>query len=164
MALTLFFSLLYGEYIYGEENGREQVEVLSQTMEFDSNRRLMTFTGDVVAKEDFTLCSDRLYVQYGEDERIEKIIAEDRVRLVQGNRGARGDRAVYYRKDRFVVITGSAEALECGDVVRGDKITFYLDTDDVFVESIKGGRVRATIMPEKKDCTGVAIGELLKCP
>ncbi len=165
---TLFFLALLFFLIrcdaYGEEADRKIINVVSDTMEVDSDRKLITFSGDVVAKEDFLVCSERLYIHYTGRDEVKQMIAEGNVRIVQGQKGAKGDRAVYNRDKRVVVITGSAEAIECGDMVKGDKITLYLDTNDVLVEADSDGRVRATIMPEKKECKEVSAGEVLGCP
>ncbi len=163
--MALLYSLQHCEYIYGEEEGRKDIiNIVSDTMEADSDRKLITFSGNVVAREDFMVCSDRLYIHYTGRDEIKQMIAEGDVRIVQDKKGAKGDRAVYDRDERIMVITGSAEAIECGDVIRGDRITLYLDTDDVLVEGGGNERVRATIMPEKKECKEVDAGEVLGCP
>ncbi len=163
VAMVFLFSLVHSD-MYGEEAERNTINIVSDTMEVDSDRKLITFSGNVVAEEDFTVCSDRLYIHYTGRDEIKQMIAEGNVRIVQGAKGARGDKAVYNRDTRVVVITGSAEAIECDDVVRGDRITLYLDTNDVLVEGGGNRRVRATIMPEKKECREVSAGEVLECP
>ena len=128
---------------------RRPVTVTSDTMEAVTGENLVVFSGNVVAVEDFTLCSDKLTVRYGQDRDVSSIEAAGNVRIFDGDKTSTAGKAVYDRTARTLVLTGSPQVKQCTDVVRGDKITVYLDKDNAVVESNQGGRVRAVIMPDK---------------
>ncbi|MBI5599322.1 MAG: lipopolysaccharide transport periplasmic protein LptA, partial [Deltaproteobacteria bacterium] len=145
-----------GRPVGRDKKDKKNVIVTSDTMEGDRKGRLVVFRGNVVAEEDYNLCADELRVYYDESEEIKEMTAAGNVRMVRENKRARGEKAVYDRARRAIVITGHARARQCSDVVEGERITFFLDDDRVTVEGPSGGRVRATIMPggqclEKED-------------
>lgn len=147
---------------------KKPITVISDAMDADREQRLVVFRGNVFAQEDFDLCSDVLHVYYDEADEIKGIIATGNVRIVGEDKRARGEKAVYDRGKKAVVITGNASAMQCEDVVEGEKITFYLDSDRMMVEGEeekKGEekkRVRATIKP-KKECREGFEREEFKC-
>lgn len=146
---------------------KKQVTITSDTMEALSAQNIVIFKGNVVAVEDFTICSDELYIHYDENKDISEIEAGGNVRIFQDNKTSTSDRAVYSRTDRKVVLTGKPQVKQCTDTIKGDRITVFLDKDNAMVESDSGGRVRAVIMPEKKCPEGAAqekpISEEARC-
>lgn len=146
---------------------KKQVTITSDTMEALSDQNIVIFKGNVVAVEDFTICSDELYIHYDENKDISEIEAGGNVRIFQDNKTSTSDRAVYSRTDRKVVLTGKPQVKQCTDTIKGDRITVFLDKDNAMVESDSGGRVRAVIMPEKKCPEGAAqekpISEEARC-
>jgi lipopolysaccharide export system protein LptA len=136
-----------------EEGGaKTPVTITSNSMEVESGGKVILFKGDVVAKDDFTLCSDRLEVFYGEGDEVAEIVASGNVALRKDDKTASGDKAFYDRIKRVVVLTGGARVGQCSDSVRGDRITVFLDEERSLVEGVRGGRVRAVIMPQKGNC------------
>lgn len=133
-----------------KEDIKNPVTIISDTMEADKTGKTVVFTGNVVVKEDFLLCSDRLVITYGDDEKIRIIVGTGNVRLFQGNRVATGDKVVYDRDERIVVLTGNPKISQCADTVSGDRIRVFLDQENSIVESDQGGRVRAVIMPNQE--------------
>lgn len=143
----------------------QSVTVTSDTMEAVTGENRVIFTGNVVAVEDFTLCSDRLQIMYGKDRDVERIEADGNVRVFKDDKSSTSGRVVYDRAARILVLTGKPEVRQCTNTVKGDKITLYLDRDDALVESGQsgegGGRVRAVIMPDKGCAdTGAGKGEV----
>ncbi len=157
LLLSLLFAALLPVYAFagpegaeGEIRPQKPITITSNTMEADRTGRLVVFRGDVVAKEDFTLYCDELRIRYNEAQEIKEIVAKGNVKIVQQDRTATSERAVYDRKKRTIVLTGRPEVYRCGDRVSGRKITVYLDTENAFVEGDGGERVRAVINPDKK--------------
>ncbi len=151
------------------EGGRDEavpITVTSDSMEASrAGAGKVVFLGDVVAEEDFLLCSDELTVYYDDSGEISRIVAAGNVRVVREGRRARGDDGVYDRVERKVVLTGNAAARECSDTVRGETITFYLDSENMTVGGEGAGRVRARITPkqEEKECGEDEVGEQFQC-
>ena len=76
------------------------------------------------------------------------MIAMENVRIVQLNKVATGEKAVYTRENRTVVLTGNPQAKQDCDIVKGDKITIYLDEDKSLVEGGANNRVKAVVHPK----------------
>lgn len=128
----------------------QPITITSNNMEARKKENLVIFKGDVKAEQkDYTLYSKELYVYYADGKEIKEMIATGDVRIVQLNKTATGEKAVYTRENRAVVLTGNPQVEQDCDVVKGDKITIYLDDNKSLVE----GRVRAVVNP-KDEKTG----------
>ncbi len=132
---------------------RAPITITSKSMHADRTARTIVFKGDVEAREDFLLCSDELYLNYTGANEVRKIDARGNVRIFRDTGLARAVRAVYDRQEHTLVLSGKAVIERCADIVRGDKITLYLDDDSALVEGANKGRVKAVIVPDKK-CDG----------
>ena len=135
------------------ENAKKPVTVTSDTMEANTSENRVVFRGNVTAVEDFTLCSDELNILYDSNRDVSEIQASGNVRIFQDEKKSTAGRGVYDRKGRLIVLTGDPQVTQCSDVIKGDRITVYLDDNNAVVESGGGKRVTAVIMPEKK-CPG----------
>ncbi len=135
---------------YRKRSARKPVTITADRMEADNKKNFVVFRGNVAAEEDFLICSDELYLRYGEGQRVDKLTATGSVRIYQDDKESLSDNAVYDREARTIVLTGGPVVRQCTDTVRGDKITVYVDEDRVVVESQGGSRVKAVIMPNKK--------------
>lgn len=164
MAITLSFAVIsipepsHAVQLDGSAGPRKSVTVTSDTMEANTGENRVVFRGNVSAVEDFTLCSDELAIIYDSNQDVSSIEAAGNVRIFQDEKTSTADRAVYNRKERLIVLTGEPQVSQCSDVVKGERITVYLDDDNAVVESGGGKRVRAVIMPDKK-CPGQSAPE-----
>lgn len=155
--LTLLFTALYAPSICRAAPDRAEkvfrgntVTVTSDRLEVDNKKKVVIFTGNVAATQDFLLCSDELQISYNDEQEVDRITATGNVRIYQGDKESRSDRAVYDRLARTITITGDPVFKQCADTVRGEKIVVYLDEDKAIVQSKGGERVKAVIMPNKK--------------
>ncbi len=137
----------------GKRSARKPITVTSDSMEANTKENLVIFKGNVEALENFTLCSDELFVRYDAARQISEIKAQGNVRIYDEGRSATSKEALFNNKERTIVLTGNPEVIQCKDKVKGDKITIFLDKKNALVESGKGGRVNAVIVPDKI-CTG----------
>lgn len=132
----------------------QPITITSNNMEARKKENLVIFKGDVKAEQkDYTLYSKELYVYYADGQEIKEMIATGNVRIVQLNKVATGEKAVYTRENRTVVLTGNPQAEQDCDIVKGDKITIYLDEDKSLVEGGANNRVKAVVHP-KDEKTG----------
>lgn len=131
---------------------RGPVEVVADRLDVDDNAQLMVFTGNAVAtQDDVTIHADRLTVKYtGEKREIVQLVAEGSVRIVQLGRVATGAKAVLYRAEERVVLTGSPKVTEGENFVQGEEITIYLNDRRSVVSGGAGGRVNAVFTPQKE--------------
>jgi lipopolysaccharide export system protein LptA len=151
----------------------EPIHIIADRLEVDTKARQAQFIGHVRAQQgDVTLYSDTLMITYvsekpqegspsdkkkaeqflalgREGERIEKIIARGKVRLIQGDRTAEGDEAIFFSEDRKIVLTGNPVIRQARDHISGERVTVFLDKDLSIVEGKGDSRVQAVIYPEK---------------
>ncbi|MCK4739147.1 MAG: hypothetical protein KAT46_04285 [Deltaproteobacteria bacterium] len=138
------------------------VRISSETLEADTSKNWIRFKGKVVIEGEYMLCTEDFFLSYGASKEIKEIVASGKVRIHQGSKRAKADKAVYDQEKRAIIITGKAVVSECLDRVSGEKITLYLDNDTVLVDGGEGGRVRVLIMPEK-DCENFKESKEFEC-
>ncbi len=124
----------------------QPIRLKSDTLEWDYNGNVVTFTGNVIAnQEDVTLYSDRLVMYYeGSTNEVSRIVAEGAVRIVQLDRRATAERAVFYNAEKKIVLTGRPVVTQGNNRVIGEVITILMDRNWVEVE-----KADVTISPEE---------------
>jgi len=123
-----------GGYLWAQgKTNQQSIHIQSNTLEAFNEQKLIVFSGDAVAVSgDMVLKSDRILVYYtsgegksdnagGQGGDVTRIIAEGHVTIEQGQRIATGERAVYERSSRQMIITGNAVLKEGRNIVRGDR-------------------------------------------
>jgi lipopolysaccharide export system protein LptA len=150
---TLVLAHLASAQMVGEFKGeRGPVHITSQQLEADYQAKVITFIGDVVARQkEFTLYADRLLLFIGgEMEEIEKIVARGNVRMVQENREATCREATYYHREGTVVLRGEPVVREGDNWVSGKRIIYYIDEQKSVAEGEGEDRVKVTIIPREE--------------
>lgn len=150
-----------------KSNNAEQeklaLEIQSDKMLSENEGKKITFSGHVLSTwGDLEIKSDILEVYANPISKVsrekattdatqarqdlDKIIAIGNVRIKKGDRRAKGDRAHYDNKRQIIVITGepNATAWEGENIIKGGKMTFYLERDLFEVN----GRVRLVLFPK----------------
>ncbi len=137
-------------------NFAEPIEITSQKLEVLQNEQKTVFSGQVEARQnDFLLTTDLLTVFYdNEQNQIARLEAEGQVRLVQLDRRAQADHAVFKQAEQVLVLSGHALLQQGANQVAGEEIVFDLANNTSTVKSSGAGRVKATILPPKKGSTG----------
>jgi lipopolysaccharide export system protein LptA len=69
---------------------------------------------------------------------------------VQQEKLATGEKAVYYKDEERVVMTGSPKVTEGENFVEGQEITLYLNEKRSVVSGGTGGRVNAVFTPRSE--------------
>jgi len=98
-------------------------------------------TGHVkMVRNTTTLTCDRSIGHYlGKDAtQITRLECFGNVVAVDGDRWAHGDHADYDTVKEVLVLTGNPEARQGTNTMKGDKVVFYVDTDLIEVERVKG--------------------------
>ena len=147
------------------------LHITAARLEAEQIKGIVTFTGSVKAVYgDATLYSDQLQVFFktkpelpkgaakppqekaGESplgdvgaEKIDRIVAKGNVRMVQEDRVATGDQAIYYKDRDEVVLTGNPQLWRAENTLKGERIIFNLETKKVLVESSPQRRVEALL-------------------
>jgi lipopolysaccharide export system protein LptA len=134
-------------------NSRAPIDITSDTVEANQKQNMVTFKGNVVAKqEDITLYANAIVVYYNPDtKKLKEIRANGDVRITQLDRRATGQRAIFDQDENRVTLEGDAVLREGENVMRGERVIYYVDEGRSVVEPGKGGRVSTTISTIKKD-------------
>ena len=138
---------------FGVMSSRSPIEITSDTLEANQKDNVVTFSGNVIAKqEEMTIHTNKLVVSYDpETKKISEIQALGNVKVVMGDRRATGQKAVFYQNENKLILEGDAVIREGDNVIRGERVIYYMDEERSVVEPSKGGRVTTTISPPKKD-------------
>jgi lipopolysaccharide export system protein LptA len=136
---------------FGFTASRAPIDITSDTVEADQKQ--VTFKGNVVAKqEDITLYANTVVVVYDPDtKKLKEIVATGNVKVVQLDRRATGQKVTFDQDKNKVVLDGDAVIREGTNVIRGERITFYVEEERSVVEGGKGGRVSTSITPPPKE-------------
>jgi lipopolysaccharide export system protein LptA len=138
---------------FGFTSSRAPIDITSDTVEGDQKQNTVTFKGNVVAKqEEMTLYANTLVVVYNPNTKtLKEIVATGNVKVVQLDRRATGQKVTFDQDENKVVLDGDAVIREGANVIRGERITFYVDEERSVVEGGKGGRVSTSITPPPKE-------------
>jgi lipopolysaccharide export system protein LptA len=131
--------------------GSRPIDVAADRLSADSARNIVTFEGNVVARQaDVTLYADRIQAGYSrESGSIDRIEAEGNVRFLQEGREARSARATFYNLEQRIVLSGGAKLRQGQNTVQGEMLTIFLRENRSVVTGGKdGGRVQAVINPK----------------
>lgn len=151
--------------------GEVPLLITAARLEADQNAGVIIFSGQVKATYgDATLYADQLRVflqakpatpkgaapapqekagpsplgDMGAD-KIDRIVAKGNVRLVQEDRVATGDEAIYYKNRDEVVLLGNPQLWRAENTLKGERIIYNLKTNKVLVESSPQRRVEALL-------------------
>ncbi|MDD3581258.1 MAG: LptA/OstA family protein [Desulfobacca sp.] len=163
-----------------ETEAEYPLNITAARLEADHPRQEISFIGQVVARyKDMILYSDVLKIFYqtkeatsaakapaaaekaqahdGESpldavgiEKISRIEAQGHVRLVQEDKVATGDQAIYYKAEEKVVLLGHPQLWQGENTLKGEIITFYLKDNRAVVDSAPQKRVEAIVYPKTK--------------
>jgi len=97
----------------GFKGKKGPVTITSQRLEAEYEKGLITYIGNVVAKQqDFTIYADRVLIFLNDKVKgIEKIVAQGNVRMVQLNRTVTCQEATYYYEEGRLVLGGEKRVL-----------------------------------------------------
>jgi lipopolysaccharide export system protein LptA len=138
---------------FGLMSSRSPIEITSDALEANQKENVVTFSGNVIAKqEEMTIYTNKLVVNYDpETKKIGEIQALGNVKVVMGDRRATGQKATFFQNENKLILEGDAVIREGDNVIRGERVIYYMDEERSVVEPSKGGRVTTTISPPKKD-------------
>lgn len=130
----------------GELEGAADLTVItSEKLTFDYQRHFAFFEQDVVVVDpEMKLFADKMTVLFSASNRVTEIKAEGRVYIVQADKQARADIALYNVVQGVIVLTGKPQVTRGQDILTGDKITFWRDQNKMIVEP----RARLVIHPD----------------
>lgn len=133
--------------------GAEEVpiNITSQTMTVERDKKLVIFQGDVdVRKGNMTVNTDKLIVFYRENgKEVERMEAIGKVKIEQEGRVAVSEKAVFFNKEEKLILTGNPKSIEGSNSVEGERIIIYLKEGKSIVEGGSKERVKAVFVTEE---------------
>jgi len=139
--IFLSFILVIASIAYSSDKN-SVVDINSNLMELMEDKKMIIFSGDVVAKKgDITLYCSRLEVFYNENpttkkREIDYMVAKGNVKIVQGEKIAKGDIGKYYQKEDMIILEGNPVTItEKGEnQITGNKVTFFMKENRSIIE------------------------------
>ncbi len=145
----------------GEREGQrsnQPLRITSQQLEADNKNQIITFTGNVVAKQgEMTIYADVTRVFYEKKEEgneVREIVATGNVKIQDGDRVGTGQKAVFTNAEQKIVLTGQPKVWQGKDMISGEKIIVLLEEDKSFVESGPEQRVEVILYPKGEQRPG----------
>lgn len=156
MLLVLWFCLVAFSSVAMESqlgSAAVPIEVTARQLDADQRQNQATFSGDVVAKQgEITLYCDKLVIYALADQgQVDRMEAFGKVRVVQLDRIATADRAIYRQLQGTLTLFGNARVHQGQSEVAGSEIIVYLEENRSLVKSGENGRVRAVFFSEQTD-------------
>ena len=153
--LTIFCWCVPGAFaaeVEPELDRNQPIEITAQQLEILQQQRQSIFSGDVVAKQgEMTLYADKLIVVFQpKQDQVERLEAIGGVRVLQLDRVATAEKAVFFQLEEKLVLNGNAEVIQGQNKISGDEVTLYMKENRSLIKSSESGRVKAVIVPEKK--------------
>ena len=147
-------SLQWGKMNKGESRlGDQPLRVTSDQLEADHKKSIITFTGNVIARQgEMTIYARQASVFYDkkpEGNEVREIVAIGDVKIHQGDQVATAQKAVFLNGEQKIVLTGQPKVWQGKDMVSGEKITFLLAEDKSFVEGGAKKRVEVILFPKE---------------
>lgn len=123
--------------------GRGSARIRSESSAFDRNAGVILFEGSVVIEYegDYTLCADRVYAFLTASNRLSRVVADGNIVISNETRVGTCALATYRKARNEIEMFGKvdgakarlSEGGEQGSVLEGDRIRFWLDTEQVKV-------------------------------
>jgi lipopolysaccharide export system protein LptA len=121
-------------------------EGAADALAYDESARRLTYSGNarIVQGEVSTASPEAVILLSADGERFERLEAGAPVEIRQGERVAKGARAVYTPGERAIVVSGEqAELREPGRQVNGRVLTFFLGADRILVDGREEARTES---------------------
>jgi len=138
---------------FGFTTSRDPIDINSDSVEMSQKENTVTFVGNVVAKQkDATLYTNKLMIFNNPDtKKLKEIVAVGNVKVVQLDRRATSQKATFNQEENKVVFEGEVVIWEGENIVRGERVTYFIVEERSIVEGKKGGQVSTHITPSQKE-------------
>lgn len=160
--LGVFCFLMQSEYLraVATQQDDSSIQLNSDRMLLDEKKKVVIFEGHVVVRKgDVTITADRLYLYGKQNERItmekplgdqlDRIEVEGNVRIIQGNKVASAEKAIYYVGPQKILLIGNPIIAQGQDRISGQMITIYLKEGRSVIEGGQEKPVQVILSPSK---------------
>lgn len=128
------------------------ITITADRMEANRKLHVVNYLDNVIVrKDDFTIYARRMEFLFDEKmEEIQKITAEGDVRMVDPEKTATADKAVYLNDQDVLILTGNPKIWQGDNVIVGSKMTLLRKEDRSIVEGDGKERVISIFYPSKE--------------
>jgi len=121
------------------ESQKAPTVITSESLTINKKENRAFFKGSVVAKrEDMTVYADTMLVYYDETgSRIKRLEADGNVKVIKGEKTIISQKAVYIAEDDSIIFTGDPVAMDGKNMIKGDKIIYYISEDRSVISNSK---------------------------
>jgi lipopolysaccharide export system protein LptA len=117
---------------------KHPVAITADRLEIFGKKQQAVWSGKVKARRGETdLTCERLVAHYTKAQEITRIECTGVVEVVDGNKWAKGERAEFDNVTGVLEVTGSPEARQGPNTMRGTKVTFHVGRDVIQVENAR---------------------------
>lgn len=116
--------------------GEDNITVITaDRLTFDYQKQFALFERNVVVVDpEMRLYADRMTVRFGSDNKLQEVKAEGNVHIIQQDKEARSEIAIYNVLQGVIILTGKPQVTRGKDILTGEKITFWRDQNRMVVE------------------------------
>ena len=142
----------FADEVEPELDRNQPIEITARQLEVLQLQRQSIFTGDVVVKRgEMTLNAEKLiiYLQQSGDE-VDRLEAIGKVRIVELDRTATAEKAIFHQQEEVLVLTGNAVVVDGLNTISGDEMTLFMKEDRIVIKGSEKNRVKAVIVPAEK--------------
>lgn len=134
-AVALWLASWAGGAFAQADDAADLTVITSEKLTFDYQKRFAHFEENVVVVDpDMKLYADKMTVIFSDSNKVTEIKAEGKVHIVQEDKQARSDIAIYSVVQGVIVLTGKPQVTRGQDILTGDKIIFWRDQNKMVVE------------------------------
>jgi lipopolysaccharide export system protein LptA len=121
------------------ESQKAPTVITSESLTINKKENRAFFKGSVVAKrEDMIVFADTMLVYYDETgSRIKRLEADGNVKVIRGEKTIISQKAVYIAEDDSITFTGDPVAMDGKNMIKGDKIIYYISEDRSVISNSK---------------------------
>ncbi len=129
------------------------ITISANRMEVNRKLHIAVYIDNVVIKkEDLTIYARKVEFLFDDKmEEIQKMTAEGGVRIVDPEKTATSEKAVYLNDQDILILTGNAKVWQGENVVTGSKMTLLRKEDRSIVESDGKGRTTSVFYQNKEE-------------
>ena len=126
-----------------------EIRISSEDLEIDKKNKISIFTGNVhVVEKDLEIWSNTLIIKYLDQTQIEKIIAENNVKVIRNNMVATSEKAIYNPNIDVVKLFINVQVQEDGNSINCDELILDINNSTSIMNSGINSRVEAIIISD----------------
>ena len=130
----------------------EPIKIESNTLRYLGEKKYSLFEGNVKAEyENNQIFSEKMYVYMNDDNKIDRIICEGNVKLLNDNITATARRAEYDVNNNIFYLLDGVKVWQDDNYLEGEQITVYTKANRIEVTKGKNKRVIVIFKPEEDE-------------